>query len=1214
MKRLLALALATLLLATGASAGILSPGLQDQIRNMNDTDEITVLVVLQDQVDAHAMAWDLHDAKVDNDRQHEIIVSALMDKASKTQGPILDHLGAKSLDGTVRAFRAYWLINAVRVATTVAGARELAARPDVDVVEADLKVELIEPIVPEKHVDKSGAGIGITPGVVAVGARRVWNELGIDGTGALVGHLDTGVDGTHPALSARWRGNFADPAHCWFDAIGDGSTTPTDTHYHGTHVMGTITGLAADDTIGVAPGALWIASNVINQGASSEFDGDVINSLQFMTDPDGNPATTDDVPDVVQNSWGVNENFSGYVDCDSRWWTAIDNCEAAGVVLTWSAGNEGPGGTSLRSPADRATDQYNAFSVGSTLPNAPYDISSFSSRGPSGCGGAYATKPEIVAPGSDIYSAAPGGGYQYLSGTSMAGPHVAGVVALMRAANPGLDVITVKEILMQTAVDLGPAGEENTYGHGFVNAYDAVLAVMSGFGAVEGYLTDAGSGDPISGASIAATAAGEFPRGTTTDASGYYSFMLPQGTWNFDYTAFGYIDGSQALAIVEDATTNGDYTLTAAPSAVLSGIVYDDEGAPLEGATVTALGTPVPPAVTDPSGAYSLTLPTGTTYDVLAQAYGYGGDQVAVAFNGSMTQDFNLTTLIFENFESGGFLIFPWEMGGEQPWIADAGMGWENTYAARSGDIGHSQTSELSITLDVLAAGNLEFEYKVSSESNYDYLRFYVDGTQVAEWSGVVDWSHYMHFVDAGTHTFKWTYEKDGSVDSNDDAAWIDFVIFPAIAPPAYPEVSWNPDGLAETLAVGQTSSQFITLSNTGEAGLTYQARVVMDLPSLQTFEHIELGKDDVDPRHGMSPIAGSGGPDTFGYYWIDSNDPGGPTFDWFDISGIGTPQAFTDDDSNPFTLPFAFPFYGEFYTTVNVCSNGFLSFADASTDFSNDPIPDDTDPNGTIAVMWDDLNPNSGGQIYTYEEADRFIVQWDGVPYYSSTDYQTFQVILNADGSIKVQLLDVLDRSSATLGLENQAGDDGLQVVYNAPYIESGLAIMYDFADPWMTVSPDPGMVAPGESGQVEVMFNATDTEVGVYTGNVLISTNDPGTPQIVVPVVLVVTDEVANEDGETPSNKPSTYALHANYPNPFNPMTTIEFELPVPGETLLAVYDLSGRLVRELKSEVMTAARHTVTWDGTNDRGQRVASGTYYLRMHSGEFSAVRKMTLVK
>ena len=218
-----------------------------------------------------------------------------------------------------------------------------------------------------------------------------------------------------------------------------------------------------------------------------------------MADPDGDPLTIDDVPAVVQNSWGVNEDFTGYSDCDSRWWDAIDACEAAGVCLIWSAGNEGPGTESLRSPADRATTPTNCFSVGATEPNAPYTIAGFSSRGPCGCGGEFAMKPEVSAPRHrhlqrrarrrlpvperHLHGRPPRG--------RCGGPDA--------AANPDVDVITIKEVLMATAIDLGDPGEDNDYGHGFIDAYEAVLAVMGGFGTVEGIITDSGTGLPIAG-------------------------------------------------------------------------------------------------------------------------------------------------------------------------------------------------------------------------------------------------------------------------------------------------------------------------------------------------------------------------------------------------------------------------------------------------------------------------------------------------------------------------------------------------------------------------------------------------------------------------------------------------------------------------------------------------------------------------------------------
>ena len=697
------------LLAGTAWAGVIAPGLESQMQSLSGDDEVKVLVVLRDQADIDSMNRQLHDSRVSRQQRHEAVLGALQDAADRSQAALTDHLSARQSDGGIRGYTRHWLINAVVVVGTVDAIRELALRDDVEVIEPDLQVELIEPIQDEKATPPGGyRGIGMTPGVEAINAHRVWRELGIDGTGVVVGNMDTGVDGTHPALAARWRGLIADPSACWLDNSGQGNPDfPVDNHYigHGTHVMGTITGLAPDDTIGVAPGALWIAANTINQGVGTEFDNDVIQSLEWFADPDGNPSTTDDVPCVVQNSWGVFEGL-GYPECYSYWWEAIDNCEAAGVVLTWSAGNEGPDAASLRSPADRADSPYNAFSVGSTENYAPYNISGFSSRGPSNCGGPYAMKPEISAPGSHIYSAEPGGGYQYLDGTSMAGPHVAGVVALMCAANPDLDVETIKQVIMDTAVDLGVPGEDNTYGHGFIDAYEAVLGVMGGLGTVSGTVTDAGTGLPLEGVQVGVI---DRPVNRVTDADGYFQFMLPVGEWTLTFDLFGYGDETVVVEIIENETVDGSVAMTALPTAVLSGLVYEYEGGLVSGASVQVLDTPIAPVYTNGSGFYSIDIPAGATYDVVARAAGYGADQHTIDFQGNMTLDFTLPELLAEDFETAGFLSYPWVMGGDADWVIDDVNPYEGSYCARSGDVSHNDQSDLEVTLEVSAASDISF-------------------------------------------------------------------------------------------------------------------------------------------------------------------------------------------------------------------------------------------------------------------------------------------------------------------------------------------------------------------------------------------------------------------------------------------------------------------------------------------------------------------------
>jgi subtilisin family serine protease len=564
------MALATVVLAAAlpATAGTLDPALQDQLNRASDGELLSVIVHLRDQAPVREISADLSARQATRQQRHLEVVRALKDAAQLGQQALLDDLSLARANGRVAGYTSYWIANLVVVQATADAIRELADRADVDHVEPNFTVSLMEPVAAYPAREDGGEldtrGIGTAPGIEAVRAREVWELLGIDGAGALIGSLDTGVDGDHPALASRYRGVTEPASECWLDVIGSDPSFPSDFNSHGTHTVGTMCGLAPDDTIGVAPGAQWIACNAIDQGVSSGFDNDIIAAFEWFADPDGDPLTVDDVPDVVQNSWGVNENFTGYYDCDDRWWDVIDNCEAAGVVVTWSAGNEGPSSGTLRSPADRADNFYDSFSVGSTLNYAPYTISSFSSRGPSTCptplNPSFLIKPEISAPGSDVYSSEPNGNYGYKSGTSMAGPHVAGVVALMRAANPDIEVDLVKEVLMTTAVDLGATGEDNTYGHGFVDAYEAVLAAMNGFGTLEGSVTNASfESVPLQGARIEFDATAQV---FVTEADGSYSGMVAPGTHVVTCTLEGFAPAQATVEVTEDGVTVEDFALT----------------------------------------------------------------------------------------------------------------------------------------------------------------------------------------------------------------------------------------------------------------------------------------------------------------------------------------------------------------------------------------------------------------------------------------------------------------------------------------------------------------------------------------------------------------------------------------------------------------------------------------------------------------------------
>lgn len=634
----------------------LSPALVSKLAEMPDTSFVSVIAHLAVQPDILNLDRELSGRKTTRSVRHAAVIQELRQVAEQTQPAVAAQLDALKAQGLIGGYTAYWITNCFVIYGSKSSVLRVAELADIENVDNNFRPVLIDP------VDKRPAGSatldenhGVPTGIRAIGADRVWYELGITGAGRLIGNIDTGVDGNHPALAARWRGNTEPASECWLDVVDD-TTFPNDDplNGHGTHTMGTMCGnsTVSNDSIGVAPNAQWIASNGINQAASVQgFTNDVLHAFQWMADPDSNELTIDDVPDVVQNSWGVNGSFPGFSDCYSSWNNAIINCEAAGVVVVFSAGNEGPSTESLRSPATYEIDSVTVFSVGAvdadsdTIP--PYTIAYFSSRGPSSCSPGIAIKPEVCAPGVDVYSSVPGttgqpNNYTRHDGTSMAGPHVAGIVALMREANPNADVREIKSVLMRTAIDMGVAGEDNTYGMGFVDAFAAVTEISANRAIVEGAVTDAVDGAPIRDAII--RAGDSYVR--TTDINGQYRMSLRgDSTWSMNAAAYGYATATASVTLSVGDTAAQDFTLNRLPSGVLLGRVLAGDSTGVPGASVEFVNAPLPEMTTDMNGTFVKSLPADSSYSLRVRFH----DATATR---SVVTSLNDTTRVDFYFES----------------------------------------------------------------------------------------------------------------------------------------------------------------------------------------------------------------------------------------------------------------------------------------------------------------------------------------------------------------------------------------------------------------------------------------------------------------------------------------------------------------------------------------------------------------------------------
>jgi hypothetical protein len=350
------------------------------------------------------------------------------------------------------------------------------------------------------------------------------------------------------------------------------------------------------------------------------------------------------------------------------------------------------------------------------------------------------------------------------------------------------------------------------------------------------------------------------------------------------------------------------------------------------------------------------------------------------------------------------------------------------------------------------------------------------------------------------------------------------------------PEISVNPNSMTCTLLPNTSAADTFVISNisSGSSTLDYSieftnhvfpGRVKAKLVPVKSNTDVANEKDkNAETKYGAS-IKGSGGPDEFGYEWKDSNEPGGPYFIWNDITSTGTEitnwiatGSFNPRDegyAGPFALGFPFKFYGETKTQLYVSTNGLVTFEPiANNIFSNASIPNSASPNDIIAPFWDDLEGGTQGKIYYQQAGNKFIVQFTNWIKYNSTQPNTFQVVLHSNGKIFIYYNSMQGTvTSSTIGIENANGSVGLQVANNAAYITDGLALQFMAEPEWLLVNEVGGTLYNGNSVSVVLNFSCDDLELGTYSMDCVITSNDPSSASITVPITMIVSDNVPVE-----------------------------------------------------------------------------------------------------
>ncbi|MDD3050446.1 MAG: C25 family peptidase C-terminal domain-containing protein, partial [Candidatus Cloacimonetes bacterium] len=566
---------------------------------------------------------------------------------------------------------------------------------------------------------------------------------------------------------------------------------------------------------------------------------------------------------------------------------------------------------------------------------------------------------------------------------------------------------------------------------------------------------------------------------------------------------------------------------------------------------------------------------------------------LAITAHNSYTNNntFNQTVgLNLEDFESGDFSSYPWTFSGNGNWTISNSLPHEGTYSAKSGTIVHSQTTSLILTAEVSAAGNISFYKKVSSESNYDFLRFYIDDVQQGQWSGTVAWSQETYTVEAGNRTFRWSYSKDGSLSSNDDCAWIDYIVFPAFEVPS-PSFSVTPETLNfGSVFVEQSSQQSITITNSGGAalsgsittplGYTVQTRSERERReniSRETFRNEqEISKSEELDRNTINYTISTDSSQEFtivfsppnaatynGNIVISSNDANNLTTN-VSVSGSGvnppqvaiSPQSISKNLSTDAT--------GTEILTISNTGGANLTYEagfvyvsrnrttlleenfDASTDLPTGWQIVDNQGNGQV---WQ-IGTHSNGLIivsgnYIYLNSDGFgsgesqnsdlispivdLTNYNNVTLSFTHYFNQYQEASSAtllysinDGIDWTQIQqwteDTANPDDFSQLLPELTGQDNVRFKWN---FTGSYAWFWDIDDVLLTAEPigpvynwlsldgqstSVGNVAAGRNAQISVQFDTEGLESGMYQAQINLTTNDPRSTSIVIPVSLII------------------------------------------------------------------------------------------------------------
>ena len=405
------------------------------------------------------------------------------------------------------------------------------------------------------------------------------------------------------------------------------------------------------------------------------------------------------------------------------------------------------------------------------------------------------------------------------------------------------------------------------------------------------------------------------------------------------------------------------------------------------------------------------------------------------------------------------------------------------------------------------------------------------------------------------------------------------------------PELFYNPASISLDIQPDQIVARFVDIFNLGDGDLFYL---------LHPAREIEQ--------------------DPFGYYWFHSDSVVGPLYEWVDISNAGQPIHFGNDldngNSGPLNLGFDFEFYGNLFSSINVCTNGWASFTDSvSTRPQAFTLPNPDPPNNMLSPLLYNLNFEFGGEAFFYTNySDSVVITWKDVLNVIQDGPFTFQIILVAPDYIKYQYREIgVDPFYRWIvGIENDNGTIGSEVNKYRPYIRDDVAVEFNWAPlpqplDWISVDSALGTIAPYNSDLVEITFDAENLDAGIHSAALQLACNDPLNNLNVISVTVNVVEPT--EISQNADKSTSYFSLSQCRPNPFNASTTISYSLREFSTVSIEIYDIVGRKVETIIEGEKPAGEHQLIWNSNNQ-----PSGVYLYCIQADDYTETKKMVLLR